>query len=765
MKKVQLSIIIMTMFVSLLFNSISLAQTQPVAPPELIETGSSSSNSDSIFLPMISNGTGTPPSSVELIDQAVAAGTISPETGLIYKVFATFSDPRLPGQYTGSGIGRDGDGVMAEVVAQAQAKTLSASAIETLTPFFVPPDYVGSWYDFQTEASTQASAPLAPGDWVGIKTANNKVLIGYLKTDAAAAALAPGLKAALDTKIWNNLTTLMGRSPTPDSSGYLRIYLWNSYVDSDGVIVPFDATTLGITVGTRCDQSATVIYMPSNLSLGDETHAGLIQYVTHELMHAIQFAGTIQNCGDYRWLKEATATWAEDFVYKDANSEWGVVSGFLDHPDYSLDANAGLHDYGAYLWPYFLTHQLNDNSIIRTMWEKAATEPNSFMAVINALPTEFQDYYWPVFLGTLWNKAPFEEYYKTEDQLLKTVKMQSDQTISAASGEQAIPLDGDFEIGAARFYHITVDPSVRSLTILNGLGRKLSKGPADDVWLTDGDQIYLSEELSTSDAAGATLVVLMKVAGSDYQMINMGMSDVQSESNTHCVDVQGKIEDLVIIQSNADFENPTHVISPKGLPTTVFANNLPCWKVSGSASYTWTNDGITRKFSTTNAVYSYPSAWPDLSKDPYKYLNNGFAYPYIQLFLLSADVNWSISGTDSLNCTYSGSGTFSAPEQPGAGSESVTIYNGVLQGSPTYRGYIGGGSTLEDEIITYSITGEDCPTEGKDYGSFQFLEIPLLMDRANIKVPAGGGVLSGSYEWEDQGSHTSLEWNLTPQTK
>lgn len=753
------------MFVSLLFNSISLAQTQPVAPPELIETGSSSSNSDSIFLPMISNGTGTPPSSVELIDQAVAAGTISPETGLIYKVFATFSDPRLPGQYTGSGIGRDGDGVMAEVVAQAQAKTLSASAIETLTPFFVPPDYVGSWYDFQTEASTQASAPLAPGDWVGIKTANNKVLIGYLKTDAAAAALAPGLKAALDTKIWNNLTTLMGRSPTPDSSGYLRIYLWNSYVDSDGVIVPFDATTLGITVGTRCDQSATVIYMPSNLSLGDETHAGLIQYVTHELMHAIQFAGTIQNCGDYRWLKEATATWAEDFVYKDANSEWGVVSGFLDHPDYSLDANAGLHDYGAYLWPYFLTHQLNDNSIIRTMWEKAATEPNSFMAVINALPTEFQDYYWPVFLGTLWNKAPFEEYYKTEDQLLKTVKMQSDQTISAASGEQAIPLDGDFEIGAARFYHITVDPSVRSLTILNGLGRKLSKGPADDVWLTDGDQIYLSEELSTSDTAGATLVVLMKVAGSDYQMINMGMSDVQSESNTHCVDVQGKIEDLVIIQSNADFENPTHVISPKGLPTTVFANNLPCWKVSGSASYTWTNDGITRKFSTTNAVYSYPSAWPDLSKDPYKYLNNGFAYPYIQLFLLSADVNWSISGTDSLNCTYSGSGTFSAPEQPGAGSESVTIYNGVLQGSPTYRGYIGGGSTLEDEIITYSITGEDCPTEGKDYGSFQFLEIPLLMDRANIKVPAGGGVLSGSYEWEDQGSHTSLEWNLTPQTK
>jgi hypothetical protein len=434
----------------------------------------------------------------------------------------------------------------------------------------------------------------------------------------------------------------------------------------------------------------------------------------------------------------------------------------MDHPDWYLDANTGLHDYGAYLLPYFLTHAIGDNSIIRKMWEQAATEPNSLLAIKESLPevpVPWKTFYWPVFLDALWNKAPLGEFYKTEDQLLSTVKAESTQTISAASGEQAIPLPGDFVTGAARFYHFTVDPSVRSLTVLNGLGRKLSIGPGDDTYLTDGDQMYQSEELSASDSAGATMIVLMKVAGSNYGLVNLGES---FESYTHCTDVQGKIEDLVIIQSNADFEHPGRVMSPQGLPTTVFANNLPCWKVSGSSSITFTNAGVTKVFSTQNAVYSYPSVFPDLSL--YPYTNDIFAYPSIQLVLLGADVNWTVSGTSG-NCTYSGSGSFHVGEQPGAGSESVTIYNGVLNGSPTYRGYIGGGSPPPGTSITYSVTGPDCPGEETDSEGLTFLEIPLLMDRANIKVPGGSGVLSGSYEWDDQGSYTTMEWNLTPQTK
>ena len=766
MKKVQSSTVIVMMLFSLFINTAGPAQAKQAASPASIGTDRISSTVHSVFLPLVlNNATVTTPSSVQLIDKAVAAGTISAETGLIYKVFATFSDPRLPSQYIGAGVGRDGDGVIDEVVAQAKAGTLSASALQTLTPFFVPPDHAGSWYGLQSGASAQEGASSASADWVGIKTNNGKVWIIYLSTDAAAAAKAPGLKAAIDGKIWSKLTNLMGRAPIPDSSGYLRIYLWNSYIDSDGTAVPFDANTLGITVGTNCDQTATVIYLPSRLSLGDETHAGMIQYATHEMMHAIQFGGMIQNCAGYIWLKEATATWAEDYVYPDANSEWGTAQQFMDHPDWFLDANADMHNYGAYLLPYFLTHQIGDDSIIRKMWENAATESNSYLAVKNALPSAWQDYFWAFFLESLWNKAPFQEYYKTKDSLVNTVKAESDQVISAAGGEQVILLNGDFVTGGAMFYHFTVDSSVDSLTILNGLGKNLSKGQASLDDTVSGDQIYQAEALSDSDAAGATLIALMKVAGSTWQAIILGGTGAQLESNTHCIDVQGKIEELVIIQSNGDFAHPdTRTISPKGLPTTLFANNMPCWKVAGSSSYTIYNAGVTKVFSTTNAVYSYPNAVGDFSQAPYT--NDFFAYPFIHLYLLSADVNWTVSGTDSLGCVYSGNGSFHVSEPLGVGVDSIRIYNGVMPDSPTYRGYAGQGIAENGTTITYYVTGENCPGSETDYDAPAFLEIPLADDRAAIKVPGGGGTLSGSYKRDEPSDdYEQMEWNLTPQMK
>jgi hypothetical protein len=766
MKKILVLTVTVMMLFSLFVNTASPARADARASDGVV---SLNSGADNVFLPIITRPASGSPSSVELIDQAVKTGTISAEQGLIYKVFAAFSDPRLPNQYIGAGIGRDGDGIIAEVTAQARAGTLSAGAIQTLTPFFVPPDHTGSWYEFQSGTDAQADGVTAtpvPPEWLSLTSANNKVKVYYLSTDAAGAANAVKLKAAIDAKIWDKLTGLMGRAPLPDQTGFLRIYLWDSYVDSDGTLVPFNTTTLGITVGTDCDQAPTVIYLPSTLPPGDETHAGMIQYATHEMMHAIQFGGTIQNCGDYSWLKEATATWAEDFVYKDANSEWGVASGYLDHPDYFLDDSANLHDYGAYLLPYFLTHQFNDNSIIKKMWDNAATEPNSYLAVKHALPAEWQDYFWGAFLATLWNKAPFGEYYNKADKLVSTVKPASNQVISAAGGEQIIPLNDNFVTGGIRFDHFTVASNVHSLTILNGLGKKLSKGPADLVYTTDGDQIYLADDLSDEDAAGTTLVVLMKIAGHDWQSITMGLGSIQTESHTTCIDAQGSIEELVVIQSNGDFDHPdTRTISPKGLPTTLFANNIPCWKYTGSASYTVYNAGVTYTFSTTNAVYGYPSSIGDFITQ-YPYLNDLLAYPYVDLSLLSADVNWSVSGSDSNGCAYSGSGSAHVSEQPGAGSQSIQIYNGVLAGSPTYRGYIGQGVATGLAPYTYSISGEDCGESSTNNDDPTFMEIPLLVNRAGVKVPSGGGNLSGSYKQDEPvGDYELMQWNLTPQKK
>jgi len=147
-------------------------------------------------------------------------------------------------------------------------------------------------------------------------------------------------------------------------------------------------------------------------------------------------------------------------------------------------------------------------------------------------------------------------------------------------------------------------------------------------------------------------------------------------------------------------------------------------------------------------------------------VNDVYAYPEVDLSLLSADVDWSVSGTDSLGCNYSGHGTFHVSEDPGAGDESITIFDGVLRGSPTYRGYMGEGYPWNGTQITYDVTGgEDCPGSETENAT-SFLEIPMLVDRANIKAPPSGGVLSGFYKQDEPGdAYQMMTWNLTPQTK
>ena len=48
-----------------------------------------------------------PASSHQLIDEDIASGKLTPEQGLIYKVFSDFGDKRLPGQYAGPVNGLD----------------------------------------------------------------------------------------------------------------------------------------------------------------------------------------------------------------------------------------------------------------------------------------------------------------------------------------------------------------------------------------------------------------------------------------------------------------------------------------------------------------------------------------------------------------------------------------------------------------------------------------------------------------------------------
>ena len=94
----------------------------------------------------------------EKIDAAVASGAITAEQGLIYKVFSSFSDPRLPGQYVGA------PDPLAEAPLDdvtARWNQLSDAAKATLGPFLIPPMHNGSYWE-QRIQGTPPAATAAP---------------------------------------------------------------------------------------------------------------------------------------------------------------------------------------------------------------------------------------------------------------------------------------------------------------------------------------------------------------------------------------------------------------------------------------------------------------------------------------------------------------------------------------------------------------------------------------------------------------------------
>ena len=749
-----------------LFLALLTFNFSSVVQPTLAQTLPATGNGHTIYLPLVTNGTSSQtPTSFDLIDQDIASGKLSAEQGLIYKVFAQFSDARLPAKYVSGALGRGGELIMEDVA--VQAATLSASAKQTLTPFFVPPNDSRSWFYLSHMGSATASSqPQAtPASWLFKPTASGKVKVYYYSTNASDAVKATQIAAQFDAIIWSKLTTLMQKTPLPNTAGTTDIYLWGAYLENDGTtVVPFDKNTLGITVGAACSQSSVTIYLPDNLPVGSARDAGLIQYATHEFMHAIQYAYPIQACRGYKWLKEATATWAEDYVYPLANSEQETAPGYLNHPTARLDNTSDLHDYGAYLLFYFLTHQIDPSAaIIRNIWQNAGTTANSYLAVdqaVSQVSSAAHDAYWPLYLATLWNKAPFTTYYATHDGLIATVNPAGGAAIpiTTPGGEQVTPLYAQIPTGGALFFDLKFpDTSVRSVTVLNGLGNKLSTGDASSVTQesTDGDETYLTQDLPASDLQGATVELLLKAhnqAAQGYPTVltdNLGSNPEAS----YCLDVQGPLDEMTVILSNADFANPDRIMQPTGLPVTVWANNVPCWKVTGTASAIDYDDGVTTEAQGT-VTFGWPSAMP--VPQPYWNLSNT-VFPEINLRLLSAQVHWSVSGTDSGGCTSSGSGDYTSDE---AANDYLLLEQGLTPGSPTYRGYVGSGGPDTDLTDTYHVV---CSWGSYDepIGGIGFLDIPLGQFRSQIKVNANGSMSGNVTVPNYTGRYQQYQWNLT----
>jgi hypothetical protein len=122
---------------------------------------------------------------------------------------------------------------------------------------------------------------------------------------------------------------------------------------------------------------SSLIYLNNKLDslfTGGYTLENKIKVVAaHEFFHEIQIGYDVYMSN---WLMEATATWAETYVYPDIQSNKPLVSSFLKHGNYPLNINAadGLmnnyksHWYSDWIFFQFISEHI-DNKVIRRIFD------------------------------------------------------------------------------------------------------------------------------------------------------------------------------------------------------------------------------------------------------------------------------------------------------------------------------------------------------------------------------------------------------------
>lgn len=538
------------------------------------------------------------PSSIDIIERDLTDGEIDDVTALRYKIFALYGDDRLPPEYQAEGP-IHGSPITYELAARFDELPREVQA--EMRPFMLPPSNPESWraslvskgsedqfYDFNV-VQTEADGKIE----IWWNDSLNDKIEKYIQFWVAGGA---------DTA-WDILIDLMGtdREPLPSlgADQPFEVFVILDPTESDLGWCSFGNLDSGL------HAYPTHIYINLFSILTDEDDRGelviadgnqelTLATVAHELMHAIQgaFNSVDRQSRQHKWLRESTATWAEHYVYPTFNTEQDYADGFLKVPWLPLDNTRGVHEYGGYLFPFYLSGLFPD-STIRTIWENTESD-KVFEAIDNALGGSL-DQEWASFTAYNWNETPLDDY-SSWDGLMKSVADQTDtETIeitaqqniyemSLAASSDAGPVQGVDYLSAQYFHFDLTDTSIHTILFANGYSFELHEGSPQGLGLV-GDTTYYAEELTEDGKKGAHVQALVRAEG-EWELLNYDLTDIAFVP--FCQDyAEESIEELVLIFSNSRFGegNRTQIV-PKGLSPRLFVSNVACGDWLGDATLT-----------------------------------------------------------------------------------------------------------------------------------------------------------------------------------
>lgn len=400
------------------------------------------------------------PTGLDLIDQALTDKKIDLDTALIYKVKFVFRDPTLPKEYFTKEFPFEEGGTFAEV--SENWDKLSSTTKEILAPYFKRPDDPESYISKSLNGEIQApkvglgliktaqafDRPLSYKSDDSLNTADGKIKVWYLekKETVNGREEITKLYYPVAQKIVANLNTdgayaqfvgLLGKTPPSDGS-------LGGDNKTDIYVVPTGYSLL-LNEDNSSSQGVNAPDGPTNGSsfilIRDNLNAKYLKTTTvHEIFHAFQRSFNCWLTKANWWWIEGTATWSEDMIYPKEDSEQGYVESFIPRPDTSLFGNGKNFEYGAYVFPFYLSNTY-DRGVITKVFEGCKDSNNPLDSAEKNIDGGFKKN-WKEF--TLWNfnQKPVE-YYKNADQSKKfpanTSQNSNNDLIFLAPGETPIP--------------------------------------------------------------------------------------------------------------------------------------------------------------------------------------------------------------------------------------------------------------------------------------------------------------------------------------
>jgi hypothetical protein len=533
----------------------------------------------------------TVPSSDELIDRAEAAGTLDHETALVYKAFALFGDARLPAQYRGADSAAADSLLLGEIA--AALPTMSPANQTLVQPFLTPPAYEASWASGPASShlattNAQPSCGVFASGWSWFENPGGVVRVWFrLAVDAA---MAQAILDAVEGVIWPKLAGLMtGHVPLFDddescNGGSLTIDIYLV----EGAEFP------GLTTPYHSGGTPTPTYI--EIRRGSSTTTTL-SVVAHELFHAFQYSYRLRSdlgSSDYDWWAEASATWAEDYVYPRANVEHAWAGVFIGHPEKPLDYvdSSNHREYGAYLVPFYVYHKTGSAAFIPASWQNCAGQ-SALRALDAVLPGGFAAI-WPEVALHDWNDKPVDQY-KSWDNLedaAKTIVPDNPVTLSGGTArEYAVSYQlPRLSIKYSNYNFEYAGEQVRSVAFWNGATFDLEKQQIAVI-----GQLWNPQTATAAARNGIKVQAVIEIEGKQPTVEDW----TDKPYATYCRDLTAeRLAHLSIIISNSELTDRSGLVTPPGQQPRLVLSNVGCWQWKGEAQYTAVGGGSTQSDAT-----------------------------------------------------------------------------------------------------------------------------------------------------------------------